>query len=126
MRNEFWLQIETRNQQINTLETTKTSYNQFGAILRVFTETLEIRKLEMRREERRDLPMEWMRVRDLSSSFDFPNFGRFHGRRRDGGVTLSLVLSFLFGGHNEKKEGDGAQERKEKKGRGKNDKGAHL
>ena len=33
-RNEFWLQIETRNQQINTLETTKTRNTRNGTLLR--------------------------------------------------------------------------------------------
>jgi hypothetical protein len=93
VRTGFWLQIETRNQQTNTLETTKTRNNQFGAIIRVFTETLETRKLEMRREERRDLPMEWMRVRDSSSSFRISIFGRNDYRGGALSLSHSLVLS---------------------------------
>ena len=66
----------------------------------------------MRREERRDLPMEWMRMRDPSSSFYFPNFGRFHGKRRDGG-SLSLSFSLFSLANTRKKEGGAGKKRKE-------------
>ena len=80
----------------------------------------------MRREERRDLPMEWMRGRDLSSSFRISNFGQ-NGYR--GGVSLSLsdslVLSSLLA-DTRKGRGRGHRKEERKEGRGKNDKGAPI
>jgi hypothetical protein len=66
----------------------------------------------MRREERRDLPMEWMRVRDSSSSFRISIFGR----NGSGAVALSLSHSLVLSSHLAETGKERGRGRKEKKG----------
>jgi hypothetical protein len=68
--------------------------------------------------------MEWMRVRDSSSSLRISNLGR-NGYR---GVALSLSLTLSFSLLSWRKQGKkrGRVQERRKKGRGKNDKGAPI
>jgi hypothetical protein len=70
----------------------------------------------MRREERRDLPMEWMRVRDSSSSFRISIFERNDYR----GGALSLSHSLVLSSHlaeTRKEKGEGGRKGERKEGR---------
>ena len=66
--------------------------------------------------------MEWMRVRDSSSSLRISNLGR-NGYRGSGSLSLSLSRSlFSLGGNRERRKRWGAGKKKEKrKGREEND-----
>jgi len=109
------LHFGTRNQSIYTIETTKARNNQFGTILRVFTENPKNTESRNEREIERGIT----NGTDGCARFELLFLIlRFRAIRSPGVVSLSLSRCLsLLAETKEKREGVGAQERKGRRGK---------